>query len=140
MRIVFSLALVALLVAGPAMAAAPSASPMQAQMVTGKGSAEFERQGSEVLIRLKAEQLPPPDSYELWLTNKVTPLPTGPHLMLASLRIFDGRLQLTYAVPRSVLAKWRYVQLIHLPSGRMMAESQAHPALSAPIPGWVSRP
>ncbi|HEY9721482.1 MAG TPA: hypothetical protein V6D47_05685 [Oscillatoriaceae cyanobacterium] len=119
--------------------APPGAVQMQGQMVTGQGRVAFVRQGNDVRIELTAERLPAPGSYEIWLSAVVGSAPEVAHEQLASLRVFGGRLHLMYVVPTSELAKWHYLQLVHLPTGSLTNEREAHPALSAPIPNAAKR-
>lgn len=108
---------------------------MVPRMVQGTGHVTYTRAGEQMRIRIQANGLPEPYTYEVWLIGPGTWRGTHSDTHeLAAAPVVGGKVDVTLSVPVRDLHGWRGIELVHLPSGRPTDQKQVHPALVASFP------
>lgn len=117
---------------------APVTLTMFTRTAEGHGTVTFTPKQGQVEVRVRADQLPPPATYQL---NLVGPArwrggaeEMPPERPLGAVTAQNGRVDIAFLVPGSELATWQGLDLNHLPSGNPNDLTQMHPALSSSIP------
>ncbi|MFP5501995.1 MAG: hypothetical protein ACLGIN_05860 [Candidatus Sericytochromatia bacterium] len=118
---------------GPSMQ--PSTLTMVPRMISGQGMATYQPLEDGMEVRIRAEHLPEPYSYQIRLIGPGTR--EGTHAEshdLARAEVAQGRLDQAVRLSRTDLIRFRGLEVVHLPSGTASDQRQAHPALVASFP------
>lgn len=113
----------------------PQTVTMVPRMISGFGLVTYREVDGEVEVRVQAENLPEPYTYQLRLVGPAAR--QGVHAEtheIARARVEGGRLDQTFRVSPLDLRRYRGIELTHLPSGAAIDERKAHPALVASFP------
>lgn len=115
--------------------AGPLSLTMVPRMVEGRGQVDFTPHGDTTEIHVRAEGLPPPATYSLFLVEPETAATRHEKSYgLANLTAKGGRIDHTFTVPSQMLTQWRGIELAHVPSGSYLETGQEHPALVVSLP------
>ncbi|MFP5502422.1 MAG: hypothetical protein ACLGIN_08015 [Candidatus Sericytochromatia bacterium] len=113
----------------------PTTVTMVPRMISGQGMVTYRPVGDEVEVRVRAENLPEPYTYQFRLIGPGTRRGThGPTLELERAKVDQGRIDQTIRMSQLDLMRYRGLELVHLPSGTALDERKAHPALVASFP------
>lgn len=117
---------------------APVTLTMFTRTAEGHGTVTFTPKEGQVEVRIRADQLPPPATYQL---NLVGPSQwrggaeeAPPQRLVGPVTAQNGKVEVVFLIPGNQLAGWQGLDLNHLPSGNPNDLTQMHPALSSSIP------